>query len=269
MRATHGKKSKLTISLSSTNPHNYFIVIASFLLTITTKHGCHENTSGGSYLWHTNLPRAEFYLDADPNHYKYSPPQYYTNSANQNSRLPTSTSVPPTATLDTQGIERMKLCYEAATIVYADREALFMDDAWSRLYGHPDENAISALQAERKSRYKSLVQNIEKCLGDVCWDEDVLGVDGVIMTNADCLGYEKRIHDCNTFIQVIKITGGVGMTPSQSANMMCNNINKAAQTLKGALVTVYGVDLQELKAIADPIWQNVHARYGVVISEEN
>ena len=163
----------------------------------------------------------------------------------------------------------MKLCYEAATIVYSDLKALYMDDAWLSEYRRIDEDALSALQAERKSRYTSLFQNVEVCNTAGCYKQDVLSMDGINFSSEDCMGYERRIHNCNTFIQVIKITGGVGMTPHQSAEWNCNNLSKAVQTLKDAMLTVYDVDQEELDGIAEPIWLNVHARYGVIFPEGN
>ena len=195
------------------------------------------------------------------------------------SRTPTKTPGPtvtpyPTYTPDPERVERMKLCYKAAMIVYTDLQALYMDDAWLSDYRTIDENALRALQTERKSRYTSLVKNIEICTFpgtefEYCHNEDVLSVDGIVLSSGVCLGYEKRINSCNTFLQVVKITGGVGMTPHQSAEMQCNNISTAVQDLEEALLISYGINQEELDAIAEPFWQNVHKRYGVVIPVGN
>ena len=161
----------------------------------------------------------------------------------------------------------MKLCYKAVMIVYTDFKALYMDKAWSTEYRHIDEDALNALRAERKSRYQSLFQNVEVCNTVTCLDQDVLSVDGIVMSGNDCLGNERSIHLGNIFIQVLKITGGVGMTPHQNAEMNRKNILRVKEALEEELLTVYGVDPEELDEIADPYWQNVHTRYGVVIPE--
>lgn len=182
---------------------------------------------------------------------------------------PTGTPSPPTPTLDSEGVERMKLCYEAAIIVYADFKALYMDEAWSREYSQIDENALSTLQTERKSRYQSLIQNGETCIGDSCWNEDMLGVGGIIMSSKDCLTFQKVIHLGNIYIQQVtgKTRGGMGITRYQNSEINRKAIDKAVETLEEALLTIYDLDPLELDMITDPIWQNVHARYGVIIPE--
>jgi len=191
-------------------------------------------------------------------------------------RAPTNTPLPtvPTPTKNAEGVERMQKCYKAAVTVYADLKALYMDDAWLSEYRKVDEKALSALQAERKGRYNALVQYVETCFlpgteFEVCSDKAVLSVDGITLNGDDCLGYDARINSCNNFLQVMRITGGVGMTPHQSANMQCGDLGEGVQIIKEALLNTYGVDPAELDAMVDPIWQNVHNRYGVAIPGGN
>lgn len=178
----------------------------------------------------------------------FTPPLTSTSTPTVNlTPTPTITKI-PTATLDVEGVQRMILCYKAAVIVHADMEVYssIANSASAAQRGFNEEQwrDLNLLRYERHSRPRSNT------------------VEGIDLGDQDCAGNHRFILSANDEIDTIQPYIMGSRSTMQSLSM---GISRVDSDLRKALETVYNVDPAELDAIADPIWQNVHNRYGAEI----
>ena len=166
---------------------------------------------------------------------------------------PTNTPPPPTATLDAEGVERMLLCYKAAVTIWADWDTFYhvKGKRWS--YSDALFNDLTAFRNERRNRVSAIITKSGVGSG-------TLKVNGLILNDSDCAGEKSTILAVNFAIESLN-PWGVGGSSRLTAYF--GQAESAAKKLRKALANIYGVDSAELDAIADPIWQHVHNRYGV------
>jgi hypothetical protein len=166
---------------------------------------------------------------------------------------PTNTPPPPTPTLDADGVEKMILCYKAAVTIWADWDTYYhvKGKRWS--YSEALFNDLTAFRNERRNRVSAIITKTGFGNGS-------LNVDGMILNDSVCAGEKSAILSVNFAIESLN-PWGVGGSSRLTAYF--GQAESAAKKLREALENTYGVDSAELDAIADPIWQHVHNRYGV------